>query len=459
MDILKLKHLDPHELFDHFDECVRMTLCRETSLQAPQVKVNVDLKHAFEEASQPLAKRPSKPQLGSGSEQDNRRQMQNKENQHPNLNSSLALDVGAKKQSRGILRPVEAGSKDRPAHGGRPLAQLRDLYLPSEPSLLLDKPKKVEKKMSFDVGSTHSSNIIMLKKLIKDAVARPASINASADGSKLGIYPDFAPRRNLFKGTGLGTSSVDNLRSSNDRKPLGVLTSHVQHASRISGLFHNSKLADTRLRLGSRSGLFRKKETSMNHSSFNDGATVLAPKKDASYLEQFKQRYMSTKNHRSYASIQPQSLDNKSTESKRRKGRLVTDTSEYMTVGDDKLISHATRWRNDPAHTPALDPPAADTLRGARLKKYLEVSNIYNNFRKLLEADHPEDHNNIRDGAPPRQQPDPPAASRKQARANLDSSSSTARYMRFEKLGKPNQRPAGQPKTRGAGERLKLFAR
>lgn len=459
MDILKLKHLDPHELFDNFDECVRMTLCREPPHLSAPVKVNVNLKSAFEETTLHLSKASSKPYFGASREQEKKRLLQDKENYNPNLNASFAADIGSKKLSRGLLRPVDAASKERYICGSRPQSDLIDINIPSESSLPIDRPRKVEKKMSLDASNAHSSNIVMLKKLIKEAVSRPASINTSVDGSKYNGFRELAPNRSkLFKGTGLGTSSVDNLRAHNERKPLGIMTSHVQNTSRISGLFQANRLADSRLKQGSRSGLFRKKDSSyINHSSFNDGTTNLNPKKDISYLEQFKQRYVSSKNHRSYSSMQPCNLDNKSTESKKFRTRHLTDQSEYLTIADDKLISHAGRYRTEGHQTACLEESAADTLREVRLKKYIEISNIYNNFRKMLEVEKAEDQRLSKEPAPARQLADPPAASQKPARVHPDSS--TARYMRFEKRSHFEQRPAANPKPRTAGDRLKLFVR
>jgi hypothetical protein len=458
MDILKIKHLDPHELFDHFDECVQMTLSRGSPQPSAPFKVNVNLRSAFEEASLHPPKELSKAYFTTGKEQEKKPLLHNKENLNPNTNSSLMIDFGAKKTSRGILRPVEAASKERFICGSRPHSQLTNIHIPSEPGLPIDKPKKPEKKLSFDAASIHTSNIVMLKKFIKEAISRPSSINTSVDGSKKNVYHELPPKRSKhFKVIGLGTSSVDNLRTSNERKPLGIMTTHVQNTSRISGLFQTNKLADSRLRPASRSGLFRKKDnSSVNYSSFNDGATNQVPKKDSSYLEQFKQRYMSTKHHHSYTSIAPQSLDNKSTESKRHRH---LDYSEYLTIGDDKLISHAGRYRTEGALAANLaqDESTADTLREARLKKYIEISNIYNNFRLMLDADKTEDLNNSRDFGQPRKLPEPPAASHKPSR-NATDNSSTSRYMRFEKHSKLH-RTSCQPKAKAVGERLKLFAR
>jgi len=416
-----LEELDPSQLFDNFDQRIRVIQPSCTSPCMPIPKVVVNLQARFEL----LAQKPQKPIINFGSDKVHTATIANKENINPNLYQREELNPNKKNSTRQLLRRKDAPVPSPKPHvelcsNNRLLGTLTSNLHGNHSSALSLAPAhqnlfNTTKGSSLDKPSsklvpphyTHrpaTANCFILRKLIKDtAASRCSSNNNSRDGLRVHAGSGLNNSRGSKIGMFNHNTSVDNVKYKPPRndKPL---TSKL--SSKLSGLFSLSRDQESsnRHRLNfstlasavfnqreekstsaaQKSSLFRHNtnqsiipvEPSVHSSSQPDCRVNTAP--SPTYLHQFKQRYLKPGNQKSYSSLlQPTNTEIMAPVSTLhgRVDPLHSDNpSDFVFITEDNLV--------------CMDRHPPSSLLN-RQDKYREISNMYNKFRRMLEEDRP----------------------------------------------------------------------
>ena len=395
MDLDKLKFLSANELFDNFDVSVKINFGRGAPMSSYTNRVSKNLKPLFDENEKFTNIFASKSSLGLSKDRETSRGKSNKENRHPNLMNGMCFDLGSKKSSRAILRKKDI-SRISFLNMDKSCTKPIDNGVPSEPVNLTKNPNGDFKKSGFESSKNHSANIVMLKRLIKEASKKPApSLNNSVDEPRKSLLFSrrVTPNNPFSRPTPIANTSIESLRSKHRNqgdKPKSITGRVMEnHTSKLSNLFHNSRLAESRSKQVSRSNLFQKKDSLFINNTQTEKLNLNGSKKELTYLNQFKQRYIHSKSHKSYSSI-PGAPTNQYTQQLQQPARynILTEASTNNYTSKYSTDRHTTdsNTRSDYVFI-TEDRPLSSNIQynstGAS-NKYIEINNIYNHYKRIL---------------------------------------------------------------------------